>query len=619
MALSAHIAAALVLLSTASAAAQAPLECDAATVSWARNASRQTDLHLEPVRCARTIIVLRLTTAPLVAEVEIRRSASGGFRRAGPYAVSPILEVSDYRELPAPFREAFETLVRYVSDDAQSLDALSMPTYVVNPVPRAPPVRAVLAIVLIVLGFRYGRARPETFTRRDTRLFVICGLAALAARLFLSPWETFRGGQGPLWIAALHGYTKIVDRPGYAELYGFIAHGAGTEVETAVFAMNAVLSTIAAVLVALVVRRLGASPVSTFAAAAFIALDPVSIRMAATESHFVPIAFTAAAGALLGLFASERLDHGRRWHALSLMVGAALLVDQTARIHPAAWAALVPIPLVMLATPRPLRTRITRLVLYAAILLGLVAPSFPTLARMIPEALEATNDMIPTGGLQLFGALLIAFVATPRERRRVLLYAAPAVALIAWSAMAYDPLPDVRSGFLRTGALAAILVVVFVVLERLRTSPARVPVAVAIILFNTAWSWSAATELDTSALENRVVRRILGDMPADCEFVHAGDEPMLPLYHGRRVGEGARGRSLGSERGALAASGTRDCTYYYRGSFCSTETGVEVCPRVEEGARLRELETHELDAKAHTAVFPFHVSTVTVALFEVAR
>jgi hypothetical protein len=142
---------------------------------------------------------------------------------------------------------------------------------------------------------------------------------------------------------------------------------------------------------------------------------------------------------------------------------------------------------------------------------------------------------------------------------------------------------------------------------------------VAIILFNTAWSWSAATELDTSALENRVVRRILGDMPADCEFVHAGDEPMLPLYHGRRVGEGARGRSLGSERGALAASGTRDCTYYYRGSFCSTETGVEVCPRVEEGARLRELETHELDAKAHTAVFPFHVSTVTVALFEVAR
>jgi hypothetical protein len=613
---------AVTALGVGSARAQAPGICPPEVAEWVARASVDLDVDVEARRCDGEIVVARLSADGFAANVELRRSPAGGFRRAGPWAVSPVLEVDDYRDVPAPFRAAFDRLVAWVSANPEVqpgvVVAEAAHEYRRLP-PRTPPVRVVLAmlIVLVASGLRRGLAAP----RADPRMLGLAFVGALAIRALFAPWEAFRGGQGPLWIGSLYAHTPLAARPGYGELYGMLAHAGGAHVETVVFATNLVLSAATVPVGAAVVRWLGASERATLFSAIALATDPLSIRMSASESYLVPVVFLSVCGAALALAAGRRLDRGHRAHALVLAVAGALLLDQAARVHPAAWPAVASAPLVLLATATPrLARRARRALAFAGLAaLPIAASLLFDMISAVREADEATGLAAPPEALYAAVALVAVAGLTPKDARRVLLYAAPSALLAVWAATAWDTVPDMRVGYLRTASLPIVVACAFAVPRFARRTRIAVVAAVACLGLNAALAWTPATELDTSARENRLIRSILDGMGPECRLLHPGPEPMLPLYHGRRLGQRPRGSSLPAERGALAASGALTCAWYYRGSFCSAPEGGRVCPLVEEGAELERKWSWRLEARPHTTTMPLGPEPVIVELFEVSR
>ncbi len=175
---------------------------------------------------------------------------------------------------------------------------------------------------------------------------------ALTLRLALGPWGPLHAnGLGALWVtgAARDPEAIATYGPGFAELFAWIAALAPSSPDWAVFAGNAVLSAAVSALAFALGRLAGIAIPAALAAALFLAIDPVSIHMSATESYFPVIIFLCTGAAAVLLAAARAMEAGDRWGAGAGIVAAGLLLVQVARIHPVAWGVVAIVPSVVLA------------------------------------------------------------------------------------------------------------------------------------------------------------------------------------------------------------------------------------------------------------------------------
>src|SRR5439155_25612720 len=93
----------------------------------------------------------------------------------------------------------------------------------------------------------------------------------------------------------------------------------------------------------------GLAASAAFGAALVLAIDPIAIRMGATEGYFAAIAFLSTGASAAMLLALHEMEAGGGWRAAALLVAAGLLLSQAARIHPCAWVLMATVPFVILA------------------------------------------------------------------------------------------------------------------------------------------------------------------------------------------------------------------------------------------------------------------------------
>ena len=228
------------------------------------------------------------------------------------------------------------------------------------------------AAVLLALAFR----RQRLPAAADRWLALAIGAAALILRLALGLWGPLHvNGQGPHFVAGAARDPGAIAAygPGYAEVFGPIAALTPSSPDSAIFASNALFSAFMAPLAFTLGRLMGVGRRAAVVAALILALDPVAIRMSATESYFPVISFLSASAAVILLRAVHDVGAGGRWRVVAGVGAAGLLLAQAARIHPSAWAVIAIVPFVTVAAASaPVRRRVILLLCSAAAVAGIV-------------------------------------------------------------------------------------------------------------------------------------------------------------------------------------------------------------------------------------------------------
>src|SRR6185436_13241240 len=135
--------------------------------------------------------------------------------------------------------------------------------------------------------------------------------------------------------------------PGYSEIFAPIAALAPSNPDWAIFACNALFSALLTPLALAIGRMTGVAASAAFLAAVLLAIDPIAIRMGATEAYFAAIAVLCTAASATMLLALHEMEAGGQWRATAFLLAAGLLVAQAARIHPCAWVVMATAPLVI--------------------------------------------------------------------------------------------------------------------------------------------------------------------------------------------------------------------------------------------------------------------------------
>jgi hypothetical protein len=159
--------------------------------------------------------------------------------------------------------------------------------------------------------------RPATWLRALAGLWPVWAVAAVALglRLALGPWGPLHvNGHGARFVAgAVRAPEGIAAYgPGYREIFAPIAALAPSSPDWAIFACNALFSTLVTPLAFAIGRMTGLAASAACAAALLLAIDPIAIRMGATETYFAAIAFFSTAGTAVMLVALREIEAGRR-------------------------------------------------------------------------------------------------------------------------------------------------------------------------------------------------------------------------------------------------------------------------------------------------------------------
>lgn len=385
------LAALVVLLGGGAALGQSP--CGAEVAPWLAACQASQGLRLQVERCTpeRLVVQLAPEQAPPFS-VELRARAEGAFVAAGDLGLSPIGEYPNWLAEPEGRRVALQRLTRCVAEtppgflhrEAGEPRRSAEPAgrrgeaaqrgssgQASSPPPLPWPLLVVLALLLAALAVEL-LAPPRARPRRV--LTTLGGAGGAAALLGLARWALFpagyahQNGQGPLWVRyALQGDDGLRDYgPGFRELFGGLALLAPTP-EQGVFGLQAALSSLAVVGLALAARRLGAPKWAAGAFGVLLGLDPALARIAQSESYWataIALQALAATALLWGAYAERGV--------LRPLVGSALagvLVAVAARVHPVGWVPSALLPLLVLLAPLPPRRR-WRLVLLAAAVMG---------------------------------------------------------------------------------------------------------------------------------------------------------------------------------------------------------------------------------------------------------
>jgi len=592
----------LLLVTLPSGRARADLRgdrCSKAVTGWVDDAARATATRVHAIACTPERVTLRLEPIDVASlDVDVERSTARAFRQAGGFGISPILQVADFQDVAAARREAFERLVVWIAEhpDRVAFDAPT-PSPTLDALVKRTEVRSaslwfVGAAALLAFLARIGAAAPARFDRLATiALFAV----SLALRLAFGAWGPLRiNGLGPLWIMAAAVDAREADAygPGYAEIFGPLVRHLPLAPDHAVYVANVVISAVLPPLLFVAARVLGIDARRSLVVALFLALDVVSIRIAATESY-VPVigALTAAASVLIGTSALHaRRGDARR--AAALVIAAGLLLSQSARVHPVAWVPVALAPLAASAVP-DLRWP-------ARALLGIVALSISGAIVALTSASQifhAYASML--GGDTMHGtwrwprvwlAILLAALALgalfAKPRAPFVLGALSAVAL-ACTRENYGQSALWQASFDRLYLLPLLVAGAALVPEPPGRARGFFFAAAAVMLALFAWKAPILRERTTDHDEYRWARGWLATFPPSCRIAYVAVAGRRNLFLPTYVAPPTLTRDAILRLDGRAPIDARltfggvDCLYYAHTSLCSTLEGRPVCDDVE--------------------------------------
>lgn len=483
-----------------------------------------------------------------------------------------------------------------------------------------------LAIVLLGVGLRGRWARSA----RDLPAVLAVGAIALVSRLALGPFGPLHvNGHGPRFVAGVVRDPGDIAAygPGYHEIFAPLAALAAGSPDWAIFTCNAVFSALLPPLAFAIGRMTGLTARAAFAAALLLAIDPVAIRLGATEAYFGPIAFLCTAASVVLLAAVHALDAGARRRVAALLVAAGLLLAQAARVHPAAWVLVATVPCVVLAGDVGSWRRRTLTALVAAAVAGgvVLCTSSTTLLDVLGNIRSGTvfrptpPSLWPLAGVALAAAIYGVVVA---EGWRLALPAGVAVAAMLSTRHAFDASWIWEQAYFRlylTMPLVAVVAAVPRTWWRHRSLVATAAVVVGVVWLRAGVPVVAARTTDH--VEYRWVREELGRLPPACRVVHlgfAGKRVLtLPTYVG--PARPAVAMDAGRPETIAAALAPAPCLYYVHGSLCSTADGRPACEAIERRLVLDPIARASFASADPFDTFRHDSDVVEVAIARVAR
>lgn len=627
MLLRALVTVALAVLLAAPRAVAQPRGCAATLASWAARCASRHAVTVHTVACPRddlTVLSVQVPDGPPL-RVELTRATRGGFRRVGPYALSPIGEFPDWSAAPPALRDGFDRVVACAAElDAPHLrdDSRASLDHLVASRGGAPWLLALAALVAWLAHRRDLRA----VSRRE----VVAGLGVAAVtwalRDALHPAAYFhQNGQGPLWIDQLVGPTALPYGPGFTELFRLPARISRAAPEVGVFAAQSALAATQPLAAWGIARALGAPPWVAGALACSVVTDPALGRLARSEGYF-------GVGASLALLAAWSLA---RAPGLASCVAAGLLLAQAVRVHPALWVPAAMVPLVVALRPVDARARVVDTLRACAITGAVIAATSLTSLRAVLDGELAARWISahaagPSHALPLLAAALAAALSVALARRAPAATPAAALALTAvtfaatdnytrsgspaWIVAAYARTfaPLVIAGVASLGALVAA-----------RTGHARrVGLALAaawlglVVARRTAW-----TTLPTDALELQHAWRWRARLPRGARVVYVSRVGpyvlSLPLHPADREAPRGVALDLDEPNGSIAPPPAG--AYYYRGSICETAVAAARCDALERSMRLAPVARYTLAPVPSMAHLPYRGRAVSVTLSRVTE
>jgi hypothetical protein len=458
--------------------------------------------------------------------------------------------------------------------------------------------------VLLVLALRGRRSRPTAGLLPALSV----AAAALVLRLALGPWGPLHvNGHGPRFVAgAVSDPADIAAYgPGYSEIFSPIAALTPSSPDWAIFGCNALLSALLPPLALGIGGMTGVAASAAFVAAILLAIDPVAIRMGATEAYFAAIALLGTGASAAMLLALREMEAGGQWRATASVMAAGLLLAQAARIHPCAWVLMATVPFAILAGDAgSWRRRILMLAVAAAVSGGvLLLTSASVLLDVLANIRTGTvfRPGPPSAWPLVCIALAAAVYAAFAPRRWLALPAGISVAAMVMTRHAFAASWIWEHAYFRLYLTLPLIAAIAWVLPALgRHRWVALAAASMLLLAWIRFGLPIVSARTTEHLEYRWVREQLRRLPPGCRVVHlasAGQRAlMLPTYVGRQMS--AVAMDLRQPWTIEAAFSPGPCVYYVHSSLCSTTDGRPKCEAIERRLTLVPI------ARASFAVAP---------------
>lgn len=624
MAALARILCVLVVISFATSA-RAAGECEERAKPWIQACAERSKLDIVLRGCPERRFVVGVPSVNL--DIEMAGPEVKSFHQVGSVGLSPIGSFPNWENEPdAPPRKAFEAIEECVRADS----AVPLGSPQKSPAHPRPWLLGGALLCALALAFASTRSRKELAL--GIALFVTASTLVLFARKLLLPFAFFhQNGIGPSWIdVALNSDRTSEYGPGFAELFEHVATVSGRHPERGIFWLSAVLGSTVPASAYVGARAIGASRAVSAIVFAGLALDPVLLRVAHSESYFGSIiAFGCAAAAAL-LCGCRRAEPKSASFVLAILASG-LFIAQAARVHPIGWVPLALTPLVVLLGPRFGKQRLIACVVAGlGIALVVVVATGPALFAIVRGTL-GDQWMHRASPHRPFAGLLFPFVAISLfvgwlegGRRGWTVGAITFTSLFVGGAtdLLSEPNPWVHGAFLRLQlpvlAFVAASWVDRVARRRRAKERARfVPLVFAgLVAASIVTSWSRLTTLPTDAREAEFAldwRERLEPGSLVVYVEHAGYRNVrLPLYD--EITNASRlGVSVGDPLPDLTKRAAP--VYYYRSSLCETDDAKAACQAVEASASLELVTEKDMPAIPSMRWSPYPVPRVTVGLY----
>ncbi len=623
--------------------------CAPTVGAWLATCAKQHPLAVRKLHCGAGHLLVELATdaGPLAIDVV---PGEHGFRRAGPFALSPVVDVPDWEAQPAARRDALEHLAACFSADPNvpRFAAPASPplrTDLRPPLPRDPPtlpfrllLGATLAWALLFPLLR--RARLPALV-----LGVLAPLLTFFGRRLLFPLALFhQNSHGAEWIRNALGAPNRYG-PGYHELFSWVTVRAPPGApESAVFLLQGAFAAWQPTFAWILARSAGAPRNFAWVVAALVAFDPALGRLSGSESYLglaVSLLFAAAAILAGAPLAAGRANLLRR---CLTYCAAGLVVAQLARVHPLAWLPSAGLPLVVFAR-HPLRTRVLEAMLAGAVIGGVVALTAGPGMYAVATVVEFQH-FYDRGQANVAWALLQPWILPGLATAALLVWRRKhdgAWLPVAWLPATFglqtlmhlqhaEPRPQVfREALLLpfaplwvtcAAALAGHLPALrFGVRQPTRSWTAALLLVLGIIAG--AARWQAVVQLPTDVLESQAwlkLRTTLGPRDAVLTLDDVPQQQMvfdLPLYPGL-PGQPALVLSIRGKTQLPELPPSTQRIFYYRSSLCTTAFGKPLCDAFEQHTPLQQRWSATLPTIPSMPHARYLAPTCTVGLFEVA-
>ena len=605
--------------------------CDAPTAAWARACATEQHVDMTAASCPASVVIIELRPDGAQSfSVELSRRA-GAFRHAGGIGLSPIGQFPDWSSEPRQRRAALDALAACVAAHTPEalLDTAPPPPSAeqvsATPIVRVPwlLLAAALTLAAALLAARTPLLKPRKAIAWTAAAIASIAIVVLVRRALLPIQFLHQNGQGPLWIQfALEGNARPYG-PGWPEVFHWIVRGAARP-DTALILAQELAAAVVPLGFFLGARALGLRPAVAAMVAAIVALDPICIRMARSESYLATI-FTLLSLAAAALMSCSSPGIQRRSVVRALtFVGAGLLVAQATRIHPLGWVPAAPLPLILLIGRDTWRRRLIDVALATtAIAVVVAATSLAAMLATLHGSLGQT--FLPSAGAlvraHVLAALLHVGLASllfaPRRTRP---FALPVLVIVlVLEATSTTGILSAGSSLVDAAYQHCFLPVIAAGAARLlsheRLSARRAGAILApLFVLHAVFEWRSM-KTPTDAAEQAWCQQWRETLPSNAEVTWlelAGKRVLELPIHGTALPLTTPFRPEGVPQ--FRGRGPR---YYYRGSLCSTPDGAGYCAAFEQTHQLRLIAQRSLPAIASLRWLPLPEGPVVVQLFAV--